>query len=156
MEDVKTHYGAATQAAAERVETGHTEPSVPLLSTASIKPAGPAASVYGSPAVAPEPVAADPTEAAPGDTPAEGPLTTSVGSTDQAVWEFEVSHGWKPFHDDCQSFIERQYQKFQAGSGKDQIHVKTQSKELSVNFTKMTQKLVGQDTIRKVRRRTVT
>jgi len=166
MDDVKTHYGVATQAAAERVGESEDVMKPHFKSSGRYKPAAPDATVYGCPTVAltPEPAEAAPAETAPAEAePAEAakaevagakdsPPPTSVGSKSQGVWEFEVSHDWKPFHEDCQSFIERQYQKFQAGSGKDQIHVKTQGKELSINFTKMTQKLVGGDNIRKVRR----
>merc|ERR1719362_2849154 len=178
MEDVKGSYGAATQAEAESV--GAT-PSVRLQDGRIIKPTvygSPtvlpveAASVGASAAVAPspEPEAAKPdaagaesssppTASAKTEPEAEkaevaGPPPASVGSKSQGLWEYEVSHGWKSYDNDCQDHTERQYQKFLAKSGKDQIHVKTQGIELSINFKKMTQKRPGQDTIRKIQRRT--
>merc|ERR1712129_270809 len=51
MEDVKATYGAATQAAAACCGETQAVALPPLKSTGRIRPAAPAASVYGSPAV---------------------------------------------------------------------------------------------------------
>merc|ERR1711884_572880 len=80
----------------------------------------------------------------------------SVGASaggSRVIWDFEVSSGWKPFEDDCQFHIEKQYTKFEAGKGQEQILVRTGGIELTLNFAKMTQRLVDSSKTRRIRRR---
>jgi len=170
VEVVKASYGVAT--AQVVAEAGTTEEDVRMkggrVMKTSVREDGgktpgayePKPTVYGAAGVSPEEVAPDFVEGpppAPSVSPPSAPLLAAPASSSAggpATWEFEAGHGWKRFDDDCHDFIEKQYQKYQAGKGKEQVEVKTGGdKKISLNFKKMTQKLVGSATIRNVRRR---
>jgi hypothetical protein len=101
----------------------------------------------------PAPAAVAAPAAAPG---APTPHRPTAG---RVVWEFEGNHGnWTPFHNDCQEFMERKYQEFVGGKGKgkgkpqSRINVKTDGKQISVDFEKLTSKVQDSHKIRSIRR----
>jgi len=162
-EAVKASYGVAMQQAS--ADAGTKAATVGLkggkvLDAGLAKPggggAGPSPSIYGvtsvapvgAPLVAEEPAPPEPEK--PEAPKAEAPAERKAS---EAVWEFEAGHGgWRVFAADCHSFVEREYQKWREGRGKEQIKVRTGDKELSLNFSKMTQKIVGGTHTRKIRR----
>lgn len=74
------------------------------------------------------------------------------GAAASVTWEFEVGHGgWEAFENDCQRFVERQYQKYCNG-GRSRINVKTSGMEVSIDFERMTSKVSSSQKIRHIRR----
>jgi len=74
------------------------------------------------------------------------------------VWEFEYKGRWCAYKDDCQGYLEKKYQEFVAdgkgkGKGKGFIHVKTDGKELSIDFKKMSSKMKDSHHTNDIRRR---
>jgi len=82
------------------------------------------------------------------------PPATSSKRTEKIIWEFlwDGDH-WSAFNDDCQSFIESRYQRYEGDHSKEYIKVRTQGFEVSIDFERMTTKKKGAPDIRKVRRR---
>jgi len=68
------------------------------------------------------------------------------------VWEYEVHDGYTAFHDDCQKYMEQRYQNFVGSGGNARINVKTQGKQVSVDFERMSNKVGDSHKIRKIRR----
>jgi hypothetical protein len=172
VSDVKSSYGAATAEAADKAGAeGGSE--LALKGGGKIGVAdGPVSygvtpTTYG--AAPPEPVPtsvvpAEPTAPAPADelpAPEPAPVPHApephAPASSKPVWEYETNHGHAPFDNDCQDFIEKKYQDFLRSGGKGkgkgaQITVRSQGKEISVDFGKMTQKLKDSHKIRGIRR----
>jgi len=55
------------------------------------------------------------------------------------TWEFQGKDRFHAFGTDCQSYIEKKYQEYQAGSSQSRINVNTSGFKLSIDFEKMTQ-----------------
>jgi len=86
-----------------------------------------------------------------------------TGIVETVVWEYERKGHFVAFKPDCQKFIENSYQKFQSGSGKAHIHVRTSGKTsgktmeekiwVSIYLDKMTSQVQGSHKINKLNRR---
>mmetsp|Transcript_2874 Transcript_2874/g.7171 ORF Transcript_2874/g.7171 Transcript_2874/m.7171 type:complete len:118 (+) Transcript_2874:168-521(+) len=78
------------------------------------------------------------------------------GPDRKAVWEFNWENDkWHAFDNDCQTFIESRFSRFQGDHSQKHINVKTKGFTISVDFERMTQKKQGKPDIKKVRRRLV-
>jgi len=162
-DDAKASYGASAAEAADEAVSGAAESIklkggkvAPATSTSSHslgasddigtgagKGGGAPATVYGDPVLT-DVVAPVPT------TPVAIP--GSVKHTTKIVWEYEVSDGYTSFHDDCQNYVEKRYQEFKSGGSKSRINVRTQGKNISIGFEKMTSKVDDSHKIRKIQR----
>jgi hypothetical protein len=78
------------------------------------------------------------------------------------MWEWQHRDHWIAYADDCNEYIEKRYQEFigtSRGKGKGKskghsyIHVKTQGKEISIDFGKMTSKTKDSTKTSQIRRR---
>lgn len=58
------------------------------------------------------------------------------------MWEFARNGRFSRYAADCHSFIESQYQKYRNGDGAAQVRVKTGGRTVSVDFEKMTSKVM--------------
>jgi hypothetical protein len=160
----------------EDIETGVD----PEKKTFGVKPMTLGATAPAEPvdAPAPEPVAPTPAPVAPvaaaddaldpktvavpaaeEEAPKAGFTPTPHKPASKIVWEFEYRGRWVAYKDDCQDYIEKKYQEFQ-GSGKGKgkgnyIHVKTDGKDLSIDFKKMTSKMKDSHHTNDIRRKEV-
>jgi len=130
-------------------------PSAPIPTTYGASGGGynPAPSGYAAPDPEPQPYkpVAIPPAPVPGSSSYDGGYS---GGSQGPVWEWEAGHGFKPFADDCQEYIEKCYSKYKNGAGKEQVNVRTMKMEISVNFEKMTSMNKGTHKVREIRRRT--
>eukprot|EP00930_Biecheleria_cincta_P042124 TRINITY_DN2897_c0_g2_i1.p1 TRINITY_DN2897_c0_g2~~TRINITY_DN2897_c0_g2_i1.p1 ORF type:complete len:1028 (+),score=195.42 TRINITY_DN2897_c0_g2_i1:31-3114(+) len=161
-DDAKASYGASAEAAAD--EAAHGGPGRMALKGGRVAPGmassdslgggggggggGAPAAIYGAPTVTAGPVAVTVTPVLPGCTDSDG-ASTKHGS--RVVWEYEVHDGYARFHDDCQNYVEKKYQDFKSG-GKPRVNVRTQGKNISMDFEKMTSKVEDSHKIRKIKR----
>eukprot|EP00933_Yihiella_yeosuensis_P014265 TRINITY_DN12847_c5_g1_i1.p1 TRINITY_DN12847_c5_g1~~TRINITY_DN12847_c5_g1_i1.p1 ORF type:complete len:506 (-),score=82.36 TRINITY_DN12847_c5_g1_i1:246-1763(-) len=107
-------------------------PTAPLVASGSYVPGAAATDPY-----------------VPGATTVDSPLRPG-----RVTWQFSLdSGGWTAFNVDCQEYIEAKYQEFASGGGRDQINVRTGGIQISVNFSKMSQKKEGSHKIRKIQRK---
>merc|ERR1712093_675886 len=95
------------------------------------------------PAAPSAPTPHPPSGAAEADAPsAPKPHRPAAAETaGRVVWEYEGNHGFIPFNDDCQDFIEQKYNEFLSGG-----------KRVSVDFELMTSKVHDSHKIRSIRR----
>jgi hypothetical protein len=111
-----------------------------------------------SPHMSPNPADHHPLE----DIPDEIPVVETAGA--KPIWEWQHKDRWTAYGDDCNEYIEKRYQEFIGqcrGKGKSKgkskaqsyIHVKTQGKEISIDFSKMTSKAKDSSKISQIRRR---
>lgn len=96
----------------------------------------------------------------PEDISHEMPDVKAAGA--KPVWEWQHKDHWTVYGDDCNGYIEKKYQEFIGasrgkgkgkGKGQSYIHVKTQGKEISLDFSKMTSKAKDSSKISQIRRR---
>merc|ERR1712007_178716 len=67
------------------------------------------------------------------------------------TWEIEQNGHFSRFNKDCEGYIEKKYQDYTKNSGEARVKVRTEGKEVSVDFNKMTaySKGFGVQTIRR-------
>lgn len=190
LDELKGTYGAATAMAADAAGTGDTvamkggrvvgdgswggyDPSSASDLECGIEaaPTAPALADPGPsappvvPAAPSAPTPHPPSGAAEADAPsAPKPHRPAAAETaGRVVWEYEGNHGFIPFNDDCQDFIEQKYNEFLSGGkckgkgkgkskGQAQINVRTCGKRVSVDFELMTSKVHDSHKIRSIRR----
>jgi len=70
------------------------------------------------------------------------------------VWEYETGGGFRPYLGDCQQSLEDAFNAWEAGRGETRILLETCGKKVTVDFSRMTQKMAHPGgKIRKIRRR---
>lgn len=131
-----TTYGAAAV-----VDEDDDRSDAPLKAAAAVIPGASSVPAAVAPAASSVP--------AGGEAPAR---VTSSKSRVKVVWEYEVHDGYTAFHDDCQKYMEKRYQEFSGSGGKSRTNIRTQGKNVSVDFERMSSKVENSHTIRKIRR----
>lgn len=163
--DMKTSYGVSAAAVAEdaaedvakvALKGGRVVPTGPVIGTIGSLPAGPSPAVIGTSTDRPGVTTEEDSPSVPLVVASGGdlPHTPEPGRTaGRVVWEFEWKGHYSAYDGDCQDYMERKYQEFQSGSGRNRVNVRTKGIQISVDFQKMTSKRDGSDHIQKIRRK---
>lgn len=70
-----------------------------------------------------------------------------------SAWYYETTQGWEPFNDDCQDYVEANYQRYLNGQGPSEVMAYTEGAgEVAIDFDAMTSQVVGSYTIRNIQR----
>jgi len=138
---------ATGAAAAESISKGHAE---------TVAPAGAPGEASSSARLAPTAHSSASPAAASGPSVPEAASSSShrsIAST-RPIWEFSVHNGYKPFPEECQDVVERQYQAFKHKGGTDIGKVTLASGHtFSLDFVVMRQRPEGSGRERNLRRR---
>eukprot|EP00913_Durusdinium_trenchii_P021086 g19815.t1 len=129
-------------------------PTGPVIGTIGSLPAGPSPAVIGTSTDRPGVTTEEDSPSVPLVVASGGdlPHTPEPGRTaGRVVWEFEWKGHYSAYDGDCQDYMERKYQEFQSGSGRNRVNVRTKGIQISVDFQKMTSKRDGSDHIQKIR-----